>query len=125
MASATRKRLLKFKGPKVIKSQEVARAKAMRIVAAEQEAALRKKLGPNTPVVSRPYASPNSKTGALRNNTTVMFKSGKNVVRTFQYGFWLEGGTSRVKPRPWIINTMNQKRWVKKIVALTKKFSKA
>jgi len=122
--NAKRPRLVTFKAPSVVKANRLARAKAMRQMAGEMQKALRDRLGPNTPVVSQPYTSPNSKTGALKDSTTVKYEGGRLVVRTYQYGTWLEGGTTRMKPRPWIRRTMTQKRWGKRLEKLTKQYSK-
>lgn len=54
---------------------------------------------------SKPGEPPRKQTGELRRRTTYEVDAAKGIARigtNVKYGRWLEFGTSRMKPRPWL-----------------------
>lgn len=127
MASAIRPRRIQFKTGRIIQRKRQVMAKAFDAVTKEMTAALRKKIDKPYPPASAPGRPPHKRTGFLQLNTLVSRKGRSIFVKTPQYGVFLEGGTSRMRARPFIRNTINdqKKRWTKRINQLIRSFDKA
>lgn len=128
---AKRIRRITFNTPKVAAKLNRHKKIAWTMVAKEQQADLRHTIGKSVirrrgpkggirKIRSKPGQPPRKDTGFLQSHTTVKYEKGKVVIRTPQYGAWLDGGTSRIAPRPWIHSRIRKraKEWSK--VALQK-----
>lgn len=121
--SALRPRRIEFKTGRIITRTRKATAKAFDTVAREMTKAVRQKISKPSPPPSRPGAHPHSQFGKrgtrLKNTFQVVRKGFTLAVRVPQYGIWLEGGTSRMRARPFIhrnLTTPTRKRfWTKRI----------
>lgn len=113
MADAQRMRNITFKTPVVAAKLNRVKAQAWKIVAHELDVLLDKEIskkvtvrrGPKGGVIktrSKPGEPPREETGNLRRKTEVVYRKGSVVVRTPNYGAWLDGGTSRMLARPFI-----------------------
>ena len=126
MAKATRPRLIKFSTARVIKRSRTATTKAFNQVRKEMTAELKKKINKPYPPASTPGQPPHKRTGFLQGNTEAGGKGRKIVIRTPQYGIWLEGGTPKMDMRPFIHPTISDQRrkWERRLNTLMRKFSK-
>lgn len=123
MASALRTRRITFKTGRIIARTREATGKAFDKVAREMTRDIRRKISKPSPPPSSPGAHPHSQSGKrgsrLKNTVQVIRKGLTLVVRVPQYGIWLEGGTSRMRARPFIhrnLTTTAKKRfWTKRI----------
>lgn len=117
MASATRKRKIDFNTGRIIKRNRKATANAFDTVAKRMTEALRKPIRTPYPPASVPGRPPHQRTGNLERGTEVIRKGFKLIVRTLQYGIWLDGGTRRMAARPFIRIRINdqKRRWTKEI----------
>ena len=85
---------------------------------------------PNKPrqVGSTPPNPPHRRTGFLHDNTTAGRKGREFFIRTPKYGIYLEGGTSKMAARPFILPVIHGKdqrlKWTKRINDLIRTFSK-
>lgn len=64
-------------------------------------------------VPSKPDEPPRLQTGALQRSVTMnsfpdQLRVRVGIPRNTIYGFWLEVGTKRIKPRPWMLLTLRQ-----------------
>lgn len=120
MASALRTRNIKFTTGRVIKRSRTATAKAFKQVAREMTAAIKKDIGKQGPPRSRPGQPPRKDTGNLHRVTKVVQQGRTLVVKTPQYGVWLDGGTSRMAARPFVRKNIHDKRrkWERRINTL-------
>jgi hypothetical protein len=77
-------------------------------------------------VRSNPGEPPRRQSGKLHDNTQVIATGKRMIVRTLQYGIWLDGGTSRMDARPFIHATISNKRrfWTRRINANIRKHVK-
>lgn len=125
MASAQRPRLIKFSTGRIIRRTRAAQKKAFDQVRKEMTSALRKKISIPYPPASAPGRPPHMRTGFLRENTEAGGTGRTIVIRTPQYGIYLEGGTSKMAMRPFILPTIQnqRKKWEKRINGLIRKFS--
>lgn len=122
--SATRVRRITFVGRKVLGVTRNALAKARKQVAKEIQADIRKKISKPFPPASTPGSHPHSRRASgLKVNVFVKNEGRDIVVRVPQYGIWLEGGTSRMRARPFIARNVFQKRWAKRLTNLARKFN--
>lgn len=125
MATATRQRLVKFEVPGIIKRERKAIVKALDVVRKEITKAIKQPMRRKFyPPASKPGTVPARRTSRLFNTINVERTGMTLQVRTLQYGLWLDGGTSRMAARPHVQRVITQKRWAKRINALTKKFVK-
>lgn len=124
--AATRVRNITFNTGRIKSMIRGAKKSAMTQLARELQAAIRKTISRPYPPPSRPGRPPKRRTGVLRNSTFVEFRGSKLVVRVPQYGIFLEGGTSRMRPRPFILPELQQKRreWERRARVLMRKFVK-
>lgn len=122
MASATRIRNIKFTTGRVIKGTRTAAAKAFKQVAKEMTTVLKKVVSKPYPPASTPGRPPHMRRPAvgLRSQTEVVPRGRTLVVKTTQVGVWLDGGTSRMRARPFIRKNIHDKRrfWERRINTL-------
>ena len=93
---------------------------AMRKIAPEIQAAIRKQLGKKVyPPASRPFTVPAKRTGNLRDSATIQVSKTGNrpalQLRTIHYGKYLQDGTPNMEPRPFGTNILYQKKWLTKL----------
>lgn len=104
MAGAKRIRNVTFNTGRITSKIRGVKKQAMTQIAREMERDLQKTISiqgtPKTP--SAPGQPPKKQTGFLHDRTKVVYRNGKIVVRTPQYGIWLDSGTSRMLARPFI-----------------------
>lgn len=127
MARATAPRRIEFKTAKVMRKNRRAQKLAFDQLSKEIQVAIRKPINKPYPPASQPGRPPRRRTGFLHNNTTVGRKGRVMIIRTPQYGVFLDGGTSRMAARPFIrVRVLDQrKRWSKRMSNLYAKFQKA
>ena len=127
MAKATAPRRIEFKTAKVMRKNRRAQKLAFDQLAKEIQAAIRKPIQKPYPPASAPGRPPHKRSGDLSRGTTVGRKGRTMIVRTLQYGIWLDGGTRRMAARPFIrVRLQDQrKRWSKRMSKLYAKFQKA
>lgn len=104
---------LKWNGgsaPWVVRS---AIADGMERAAANVKRAMRRRLNIPYPPASRPGQSPRRRTGRLRNS--IQFWINRKTLEVFigpdataPYGFWLEYGTSKMEPRPFMFRALQE-----------------
>jgi HK97 gp10 family phage protein len=128
MAGADRPRRIYFNTGRIIKRAQKATAKALDKVAKEMTQDIRRKISKPYPPASRPGAHPHMRrpTVGLRSQTKVERKGKKMWVKTPQYGIYLEGGTRKMKARPFIRRNIHDKmstRWTRRINTLIRKYS--
>ncbi len=58
---------------------------------------------------SKPGEPPRRQTGGLWRSVKVSRKGFGIQIKAYQYGFWLDGGTGTILPRPWITPTVHTK----------------
>lgn len=118
-------RRIKFNTGRIIKRTRAATTKALDQVMNEMTTVIKRKINKPYPPASVPGRPPHRRTGFLHDRTEVVRKGRKFIVRTPQYGIWLEGGTGRMRARPFIRPVIDQKkRWTKRLNNLIRKFSK-
>jgi len=123
--NAFRPRLVKFETDRILSSVREAKVKALRQVAREMEAKIKQAIGTQGPPRSTPGNAPHKDTGFLHDKVMVVATAHGITVRVPQYGIWLEGGTSKMDPRPFIRSTVggaNGKKWLDRVAVLVKKF---
>jgi len=123
--SATRTRRIEFKTGKIITRTRKATAQAFDTVARKMTADVRRKISKPHPPPSRPGAHPHKRSGTLKREFEVIRKGFNLIVRVPQYGIWLEGGTTKMRARPFIrrnLMTPDKKRtWTRRINAEIRK----
>lgn len=126
MASATRPRLIKFSTGRIIRRTRTAQKKAFDQIRVEMTEAIRKTIKTPYPPASTPGTPPHMRTGFLKDNTGAGGKGRTIVIRTPQYGIYLEGGTPKMAMRPFILPAIHdqRKKWERRLNALMRKFSK-
>lgn len=135
MASATRIRRVEYKVKRgaVMRKSQTAQRRATQELAKQMQARLRKVLDvQGTPKMrSRPGQPPRKQSGDLQRDTTVKQEGRTLVVRTRQYGTWLDGGfvhyhSGKVVRRKWLRKNIHDKQamWDRKWKALMKRFMK-
>lgn len=126
MAQAKRMRRINFNTGRIIKRNRSATTKALDQMMNEMTAAIKKKITKPYPPASVPGRPPHRRTGFLHDRTEVIRKGRKFIIRTPQYGVWLDGGTRKMAARPFILTTIEdqKKRWTKRLNNLIRKFSK-
>ncbi len=120
-----RLRKIEINGTKIARANRIALAKARKQVAAEIQATIRSAIDTPHPPASTPGSFPHKRSGDLKRLTTVRAEGSKIVTRTPQHGIWLEGGTRKMRARPFIRRVVTRKRWGKRTAKLTKQFSNA
>lgn len=121
MADPQRMRNITFKTPVVAAKLNRVKAQAWKIVAHELDVLLDKEIskrvtvrrGPKGGVIktrSKPGEPPRTETGNLKRKTSVIYRKGSVVVRTTNYGAWLDGGTRNILARPWVHSVIFKKR---------------
>lgn len=127
MARATAPRRIEFRTNKVIRKNRRAQKLAFDQLAIEIERAILKPIQKPYPPASVGGRPPHRRSGDLTRGTTVTRKGRTMIVRTLQYGVWLDGGTRRMAARPFIrVRVHDQrKRWSKRMSKLYAKFQKA
>jgi len=131
MASARGIKRVKFtvSTRKITRKIQRVNARAMRELAKEITTVISKKIGKQgTPNLrSKPGEPPRRQTGFLQAKTVAEF-DGKNkiVVKTPQYGVFLDGGTRNIKPRPFLRKTVHDRKpnWNRRYRYYMRKFSK-
>ena len=126
MAAAKRMRRIKFNTGRIIKRTRAATTKALDQVMNEMTTVIKRKINKPYPPASVPGRPPHRRTGFLHDRTEVIRKGRTFVIRTPQYGIWLEGGTRKMAARPFVLPTIEnqKKRWTKRLNNLIRKFSK-
>ena len=128
MASAQRMRRIEFKTGRIIRRGRGAMTTAIRRVARRMTNNVRLKISKPSPPVSRPGAHPHSDTGALRDTFEVVPNGFKMFIRVKQYGIYLEGGTRKMRARPFIrrnLLTPDKARfWIRQINTEIRKLTK-
>ena len=122
MASALRTRNIKFTTGRVIKGTRTAAAKAFKQVSREMTTVLKKDISTPYPPASTEGNPPHMRRPSvgLRSKTEVVPRGRTLVVKTTQVGVWLDGGTSRMRARPFIRKNIHDKRrfWERRINTL-------
>lgn len=98
---------------------------ALRELAAEMTTTIAEKLDVQGPPRSSPGEPPHRDTGNLQATTEVVFDGANRLyVRTPQYGIYLDGGTSRMEPRPFLRSTIHDQRdmWQQRYRELMRRF---
>jgi len=110
-------RLVKLEFKPRAKGSRRAISRAMDQIVDEMNTAIHRGLDTPYPPPSRPGAKPHLRTGRLYRQTQVVRKGTEIQVRTTQYGIWLESGTSKMKPRPFIRRVIHARKrdWSKKL----------
>jgi len=123
--SATRIRRVEFK-PKigaVMRKSASAQKRAFKRLASEIEGTYQRALNrKHYPPASKPGQVPSRRLGNLADDTNVKAEGRTIVVRTYNYGIWLDGGTSKMQARPWIRRFVHDKpeKWEKRFQKLLK-----
>ncbi len=114
---ARRPRLMKFNTNQIISRTRRAKIEALETVANEMEFALKETIDTPYPPASSPGHPPHKRTGYLQATTEVMRRGNGVHIRLPQYGTWLEGGTSKMDPRPFVRPNIHDQRrfWVNRI----------
>ena len=110
-----------------LKIVQVALDKAKRQVANEMVAAIRSTIQIPYPPASVPGEPPHRRSGRLTKSVRIKAtKAGLNV-RTVSYGFYLEGGTSNMAPRPFIRPVLFDEgarvKWQRRISQLARRYA--
>jgi len=117
--SAKQIRRITFKTGRVLRRTRGAVSKAFDTVTREMTQVVRRKIGKSYPPSSRPGAHPHLRTGFLQRNFEVTRKGFNLFVRVPQYGIFLEGGTGKMRARPFIRRNLftrdKQLFWTRKI----------
>ena len=128
MASATRMRRIEFKTGRIIRRSRKAMTTGMDRIGRRMTNTVRSKISKPFPPPSRPGAHPHLRSGELRSTFEVVRRGLKMFVRVQQKGIWLEGGTRKMKPRPFIrrnLLTPDKARfWIRQINTEIRKLSK-
>jgi HK97 gp10 family phage protein len=126
MAKATRIRNVKFSTGRIVSKNRRARAQALRETAKDMTAMFNKKLSKPYPPASQPGQAPHRRTGRLQQTTKAVYRDGAIVIRTTQYGIYLDGGTSKMEPRPFIRKNIHEQRrtWERRIRTKLRKLTK-
>lgn len=128
MAQAKRIRRLEFTTGRVIKRNRLVTSKAFKVVAKKMQAVVRKAVGRQgtRKLRSKPGEPPRKQTGFLQGNVKVVAKGRTVFISEPQYGFWLEGGTRNIEPRPHIRVNIHDKRrfWERQFNTAMRRFSK-
>lgn len=129
---AKRKRRVQFKvhARKITGKARTANRKAMAALAKEMTKELRDvlsvqtgKYGPPAP----PGEPPRRRSGYLQKTTKVEHDAaGRVIVRTPNYGIWLDGGTGRMAARPFLRKTIHDMKphWNRRYRYYMRRFSK-
>ena len=111
--------ITEFRTKKAVKSSQRAFDKALKDVGKEMQAVMRDKVNTKYPPASIKNNPPHRRSGDLWRSITVTSSRGVIRIRTIRHGFFLEGGTSRMDPRPFVRPTLFAKgqrtKWATKI----------
>ena len=128
-AKSTRNVKFQVHRRKITRKVERANAKAMRLLA--EEMTLRLNMVLNAPgtrkMRSAPGEPPRKQSGDLQADTKVEFDGkGKLIVKTLQYGIYLDGGTSKMSARPFLRVSIHdeKKTWNQRYYELLKSFAR-
>lgn len=123
----------RFKTKKAKSVSNNAYNKALKEVAVEMELAMKNQMKLPSPPPSKPFGIPHVHSGDLKRSIRVTASRGVIKVRSVKYGFFLEGGTSKMSPRPWALRVLGTKtgrgpkgrsnKWAKKIAARAKQLT--
>jgi HK97 gp10 family phage protein len=121
-----RVRLIKMKFAPRAKGSRKAISRAMDEIVEKMDRAVHRGLDTPYPPPSRPWRKPHMRTpiGGLYDKTKVTRVGHEIQVRTTQYGVYLEGGTSKMRPRPFIRPVIHNRKaeWSKKLTKAIKKY---
>lgn len=109
MASANKPVRIQFNTGRIIKRERRAMGMAFNAAVAKMQKRVRDKIGTPYPPASRPGAHPHRRTGRLQSSFRVLRKGYSIFVRMPLYGAYLEGGTSRMKARPFVRRNIHDK----------------
>jgi hypothetical protein len=112
-------RNIKFTTGRVIRRVGKGVTAAFREISQEMTESLRRKIDKPWPPPSTPGTPPHRRTGFLQDSTEAVTRGRTIVIRTPQYGIWLEGGTRNMAPRPFIRPTIHNRRrfWERRLNA--------
>lgn len=119
MASANKPVRIQFNTGRIIKRERRAMGMAFNAVVKKMQDRVRKKISTPYPPASTPGSHPHMRRPSigLRAQFRVLRKGFKIFVRMPLYGAYLEGGTRRMKARPFVRRNIHDKMkfWTKKI----------
>lgn len=108
-----------WRGDRIVAGKRKDVNTAMFALAQEIDHEIKKWIRHHYPPASKPGQRPRIRTGTFKDSILVQSRGQEIHVRSIDYGGYLEGGTSRMRPRPWLAPVLrgreNKRYWTSRL----------